>query len=146
MPLPALFQELKKQVGKNNMDPIADFLIRIKNAYLAKRKTFVVPHSKTKEAIAKLLVTHTFIKKFSVKEEDDRKNIFVELLYRNNKPALQDLKRVSKPGRRIYTTVDALPWGKTPNTLFIISTSQGLMSQRQAKVKNAGGEIMAQLW
>jgi len=128
------------------MDPIADFLIRIKNAYLARRRSLLVPHSKTKEAIAKLLVTHAFIKKFSVKEENDRKNIFVQLSYKNNQPVLQNVKRISKPGRRVYTTVDTLPWGQTPTTLFIISTSHGLMSQRQAKVKNIGGEVMAQLW
>jgi len=129
------------------MDPVADLLIRIKNAYLAKRRTLSVPHSKLKESVAKLMVSHRFIKKFTVKNPKTiKKSIEIELLYKDKNPALQNLKRISKPGRRLYTTVDALPWGKTQNTLFIISTSQGLMSQRQAKVKNLGGELMAEIW
>lgn len=129
------------------MDPVADLLIRIKNAYLAKRRTLSAPHSNLKEAVAKLMVSHRFIKKFTVKNPKTiEKSIEIELLYKDKAPALENLKRISKPGCRIYTTVDALPWGKTKNTLFIISTSQGLMSQRQAKVKRLGGELMAEIW
>lgn len=130
------------------MDPVADFLIRIKNAYLARRYTLSLPYSKLKEAIAKLLVSHNFIKKFSITTSPDKikKTLDIQLLYQGKVPALNNLKRISRPGCRIYTTVDTLPWGKTKNTLFIISTPRGLMSQRQAKVKNLGGELMAQIW
>jgi small subunit ribosomal protein S8 len=130
------------------MDPVADLLIRIKNAYMAKRRTLSLPHSKLKENVAKLMASHNFIKKFTVSTDSakDRKVLTIELLYQAKTPALENLKRISRPGRRIYTTVDTLPWGKTQNTLFIISTSQGLLSQRQAKAKNLGGELMAEVW
>lgn len=122
-----------------------DFLIRIKNGYKAGRKTIFAPVSKFNMAIAELMKKQNFIEDFSVSTEND-KMMTVKLIYSNNLPKVSDVKIFSKPGRRMYEKSFSLPWGKTKQSLIIISTSAGLMSQKEAKSKGLGGEIIAEIY
>ena len=127
-------------------DPIADMLIRIKNALLAKHKEVVMPHSKMKEAIAKILVDNDYIKSFEVVEKKPQSDILVKLGYVGNLSKITDVKRVSKPGRRLYSTVDKIPATLNGYGITIVSTSKGLMTDKQARQKNVGGELLCQVW
>lgn len=122
-----------------------DFLIRIKNGYKAGRKTISAPVSKFNLAIAQLMKKHGFINDFSVSSENN-KTIVVGLSYSENFPKVSDVQIFSKPGRRMYEKSFSLPWGKTKQSLIIISTSAGLMSQKEAKLKGLGGEIIAEIF
>ena len=121
-----------------------DFLIRIKNAYRATHQSLSTPGSKFCQNLAKILKKHRLIADYSVSGKI-KKTITVDLLYINHHPAIEDIKIFSKPGRRWYEKSTSLPWGKSSQSLIIISTSQGLMSQRQAVKKHIGGEIIAQI-
>lgn len=127
-------------------DPRSDFLIRIKNAYLARKDSVVIPHSKTKEAIAQVLRHHGFLKGLEIKSEGVKKNLVLDLFYQNKTPKFTDLEIVSKPGKRVYASYHKLPkvlagWGIT-----VVSTPQGMMSDRQARKKMLGGEIICKIW
>lgn len=122
-----------------------DFLIRIKNGYRAGRKTITAPVSKFSLSIAEVLKTNGFIGEYTI-SGDTVKEMKINLLYNNNEPKVSDVALFSKPGRRLYSTNTNLPWGKTRESIIIISTSQGVMTQRQAKVKGLGGEIIAEIW
>lgn len=122
-----------------------DFLIRIKNASRAGKKTMVAPSSKFCVSIADLLKRYGYISDYSV-SDDAKKQITLDLIYQNNQPKITEIKIFSKPGRRIYGKVTQLPWGKTPYSLIIVSTSSGLMSQKEAKTKKLGGEIIAEIY
>ena len=78
--------------------------------------------------------------------DDAKKKITIDLIYQNNQPKISEVKLFSTPGRRIYGKVTQLPWGKTPYSLIIVSTSKGLMSQKEAKTKKLGGEIIAEVY
>ena len=128
-----------------NNFPIGDFLIRIKNAYLASRKTVLIPWSLPKEEIAKLLTKYGFIA--GVKKEKAEKNRYflkIGLFSRKKLPSLE-IELFSKPGRRFYAGVKDLPYPERKGALIIISTSEGIMSGSQAKKKNLGGEVIAHL-
>ena len=122
-----------------------DFIIRIKNGYKAGRKTILAPASNFCVDIAQLLKKYGFIADFSV-EGDVKKDMTIKLAYDNNGPRVNDVQLFSKPGRRIYEKNSSLPWGKNPKSLIIVSTSSGVMSQKEAKVKGLGGEIIAEIW
>lgn len=122
-----------------------DFLIRIKNASRSGQKKIVAPSSKFCVSIAELLKRYGYIGNYSV-SEDAKKKITVDLIYQNNQPKISEIKLFSKPGRRIYGKVTQLPWGKTPYSLIIVSTSSGVMSQKEAKTKKLGGEIIAEIY
>ncbi|MBU3935127.1 30S ribosomal protein S8 [Patescibacteria group bacterium] len=121
-----------------------DFLIRIKNAYQAGKKTLSAPASKFCIALAQILKKHRLLSDYSVSGET-KKTINLQLTYLNNSPAIETLKIFSKPGRRWYEKSSSLPWGSSHQTLIIISTSQGLLSQRQAVKQKLGGEVIAQI-
>ena len=121
-----------------------DFLIRIKNASLAKRPSLSAPYSNFCQDLAKMLKKHHLITNFSV-EGDLKKTIKVDLTYIDRQPAIKNIKIFSKPGRRWYQKATALPWGDSANTLIIVSTSKGLLSCPQAFKQNVGGEIIAQI-
>ena len=121
-----------------------DFLIRIKNGYKAGRKTITGPASKYCVAIAQLLQKHDLIIGYSV-SDDTKKIITVNLSYNGTQPAISDIKIHSRPGRRVYEKSISLPWGKSKQSLFIISTSSGVFSQKEAKTKGLGGEILAEI-
>lgn len=127
-------------------DPVSDMLTRIKNAYMARKATVSMPTSKVKEAIAAVLIANNYVA--DVKKEDDpvQPVLVLTLSYNGKSPALTDLKRISKPGRRLYTTVENIPRTLGGYGVTIISTSQGVMSDKDAKKKNIGGEILCQIW
>ena len=141
------FLVLKKPAGNKNMHQSTsiDFIIRIKNGYKAGRKTILAPASNFCVAIAELLKKTKYIADFTVNNEV-KKEMTIKLAYDNNEPRISDVRLFSKPGRRIYEKNSSLPWGKNPKSLIIVSTSSGVMSQKEAKVKGLGGEIIAEIW
>ncbi len=122
-----------------------DFLIRIKNGYRAGRKTIDAPVSNFTVSMAELLKRYSFITDFSI-EGDVKKVMTLKLAYENSEPKVSDVQLFSKPGRRLYEKSSSLPWGKTPKSLIIISTSSGVMSQKEAKTKGLGGEVIAEIY
>jgi len=128
-------------------DPIADFLIQIKNCYLAYKKEIVLPSSRTKEALAKLLLKEGYLGKVEVVgEKSTQKKLKLKLVYENKKPRLNEVKRISSPGKRVYMPKDKLPKVLGGLGITIISTPLGLLTDRQAREKGAGGEIICKLW
>lgn len=120
-----------------------DFLIRLKNASLAGVKTVTAPNSKFIRNISEILAKNNYLGEYKVSE--DQKTLQVKLLYTDRVPAITDVRLFSKPGRRWYETALRLPWGLSPNSLIIVSTSKGLLTQRQATKANIGGEIIAEI-
>lgn len=121
-------------------------LTRIKNAYLARKATVVMPASKVKVALAQVLLDCGYIEKFETQEAKPQAMLTLILKYKAKRPAMTDVKRISKPGRRLYA-----PSWQVPRTLggygsTIISTSQGMMTDKQAKAKNIGGELICKIW
>ena len=121
-----------------------DFLIRLKNGSRADRNTITAPLSKYCLSIAALVKRYGYIQDYSVQAED--KKITVTLARHGNSPAISDVKLFSRPGRRIYEKAFSLPWGQSPSSLIIISTSAGVMSQKEAKKKGLGGEVLDEIW
>lgn len=127
-------------------DPIADMLTRIRNGLQARHATVDVPASKEKEEIAKILKTEGFITDYKI-EGDVKKVMTVTLKYGpNNEKVITGIKRISKPGLRVYAKVDELPRVLNGLGIAIISTSNGLMTDRDARAKNCGGEVVAYVW
>lgn len=127
-------------------DPIADMLTRIRNGLQARHETVEIPASKEKEAIAKILKSEGFITDYKV-EGDVKKVMTVILKYGPNKEkVITGLKRISKPGLRVYAQVENLPRVLNGLGIAIISTSQGLMTDREARAKHCGGEVIAYVW
>lgn len=127
-------------------DPIADMLTRIRNGLQARHETVEMPASKEKEAIAKILKTEGFITDYKV-EGDVKKVMTVTLKYGPNKEkVITGLKRISKPGLRVYAKVENLPRVLNGLGIAIISTSNGLMTDREARAKHCGGEVVAYVW
>jgi len=126
-------------------DPIADMLTRIRNGYLAKKEKTNIPFSKIKEEILKILVKEGCLASYKVMGKQ-KKNIEVGLLYKNSQPAITHISRVSKPGRRVYKSLKNLPVVLSGYGLAIVSTSQGLMTEKEAKKKTIGGEIICKIW
>lgn len=123
-----------------------DLIIRIKNAYQAGRKKLTTPASKFSIAIAEIIKSNGFINDYSVVQDDSKKQMTIVLKYTKDIPALSNVSIYSKPGRRIYCNSKNIPWGNEPNSLIIISTSKGLLNQKQAQKASLGGELIAQLW
>ena len=128
-------------------DTIADLLTRIRNAASAKHDTVEIPASNMKNAICQILVDEGYIKSFSVTEDGKQGMIKVVLKYGEGKtPVIKGLRRVSKPGLRIYSNVEELPKVMKGLGIAIISTSKGVMTDRQARKENVGGEVLAFIW
>ena len=128
-------------------DPIADMLTRIRNAGTAKHETVDVPASKMKVAIAQILLDEGYIKSFQLIDNGTQGIIRITLKYLANKEkAIQGLKRVSKPGLRIYAGADELPQVLKGLGIAIISTSKGIMTDKQARKLHVGGEVLAFVW
>jgi small subunit ribosomal protein S8 len=130
-------------------DPIADMLTRIRNANKAMHDTCAMPTSRMKEEIARLLKDEGYIKDFRVQQDEGApyKTLVIELKFgRNRQRILTDLKRVSKPGRRVYARKDRLPRVLGGLGTAILSTSGGLITSRQAAEKGVGGEVIAFVW
>lgn len=123
-------------------DPIADMLTRIRNAQAVGKETVICPYSKLKFEIAKILKRENFIGEM----EKENNFLHLKLKYINNQPIISGLKRISKPGRRIYLKKHELPRIKNDFGLAIISTSSGLMTNKEAERKKIGGEIICEVW
>ena len=129
-------------------DPIADMLTRIRNANTAKHDTVDVPSSKMKLAIANILLNEGYIKKLDVVEDKGFKNLHITLKYgadRNDK-VITGLKRISKPGLRVYAGRDELPRVLGGLGIAIISTNNGVVTDKEARKLNVGGEVLAFVW
>ena len=128
-------------------DPIADMLTRIRNAGSARHETVDIPNSKMKKAIAEILLEEGYIKSFQLIDDGTQGIIRVTLKYLPGKEkAIQGLRRVSKPGLRVYAGADELPQVLRGLGIAIISTSKGIMTDKKARAQNVGGEVLAFVW
>jgi len=128
-------------------DPIADMLTRIRNAQIAKHDVVVLPASNTKKAIAKILLAEGYVKSVDFIDEAPQGTIKIALKYVNGKqPVIAGLKRISKPGLRVYAKAEELPKVLGGLGIAIISTSKGLMTDKEARKEMIGGEVLAYIW
>ena len=128
-------------------DPVADMLTRIRNANSAKHDTVDVPASNLKKAIAQILLDEGYIKSFSVEDNGNQGVIHIALKYLGNKEkVITGLRRVSKPGLRVYAGADELPQVLRGLGVAIISTSKGVMTDKEARKLHIGGEVLAFVW
>ena len=128
-------------------DPIADMLTLIRNALTAKHEDVLVPASTVKKAIAEILLDEGYIKSYDIREDGVAKYIHIDLKYGPNKQrVITGLKRISKPGLRIYARKDQLPKVLNGLGIAIISTSRGIMTDREARKQGVGGEVLAYIW
>ncbi|MFC1653575.1 30S ribosomal protein S8 [Patescibacteria group bacterium] len=127
-------------------DPIADMLTRIRNAYSAGKRVVNIPHSNMKGSIAELLKTNGYVDAVSKAKEGNHKSIKVSLKYINSKPAITNVERVSKPGRRVYVKSNNLRTPLSGYGLSIVSTSKGIMSAKKAREEKLGGELVCKVW
>ena len=127
-------------------DPIADMLTRIKNASMAGRISITVPYSKLKEKVAKILVQEGYIARIEKPEEAIKGLMIITLRYQNKRPVINDIKRKSKPGLRLYIAKDDIPTVLGGMGIAILSTSSGIMTGLEAKKKGIGGELLCVIW
>ena len=130
-------------------DPIADMLTRIRNGQVARHDYVTVPASNTKKAIAKILLNEGYVKAVDYIDDGLQGEIKITLKYVNGKksqPVIAGLKRISKPGLRVYARCEELPKVLGGLGIAIISTSKGLMTDREARKNNVGGEVLAYIW
>ena len=128
-------------------DTIADLLTRIRNANSAKHATVDVPASNVKKAIAQILVDEGYVKSFQLIEDGKQGVIRITLKYSDSKsPVITGLRRVSKPGLRIYSSCEDMPKVRKGQEIAIVSTSKGIMTDKKARELNVGGELLAFVW
>ena len=127
-------------------DPIADMLTRIRNASAAKHSTVDIPASNMKKAIAEILLQEGYIKNYQLISDGVQGVIKVTLKYNGTDKAISGLRRVSKPGLRVYAGADELPYVLRGLGVAIISTSKGIMTDKKARTANVGGEVLAFVW
>lgn len=127
-------------------DPIADMLTRIRNANQQRHAEVVIPHSRLKVELAEILKNEGYISGYKVEGEGVIKNIVVALKYKGNDRVITGLKRVSKPGLRQYVKVNEIPKVLNGLGIVVLSTSQGLMTDKQARANGIGGEVLAYIW
>lgn len=129
------------------IDPIADMLTRIRNANNARHEVVDIPASKIKKAIAQILLEEGFIKEYEIIDDGKNGIIRIKLKYGPNKErAITGLKRISKPGRRVYAGKDELPKVLGGLGIAIISTSKGIMTDKKARKEGVGGEVLCYIW
>ena len=127
-------------------DPIADFLTRIRNASNARKPRVDIPSSNMKRSLAEILKSQSFIKDYSVVKDKKQDILRVELKYVNDSPAINGLKRISKPGLRVYKNSGDLPKVLNGLGVAIISTPKGLLTDKDARTQSVGGEIVCYIW
>lgn len=128
-------------------DPIADMLTRIRNAINAKHESVLIPASKEKLAIAEILLEEGYISSFEFESAGAFKNIKVVIKYdADNQSVIQGIKRISKPGLRIYCTVDKIPQVINGLGIAILSTNKGIMTDKKARAQKVGGEVLCYVW
>src|SRR5487761_2530669 len=121
-------------------DPISDMLTRIRNAQMAEKVTVVMPSSKLKTAIAKVLSDEGYVDGFKVTDNDGKPTLEIGLKYYANRPVIETIQRVSRPGLRVYKGSEDIP--KVMNGMGIVSTSKGLMTDHKARANGIGGEVL----
>ena len=127
-------------------DPISDMLTRIRNASMVKKQYVDIPLSKMKFAIAKIFESENFVAKVEMVEAGKRPVIRVHLKYENAQPVITTVKRVSKPGRRVYVKTDELPASRSGFGMSIVSTPNGLMTSAEARKRRLGGEVICEVF
>ena len=128
------------------IDPIADFLTRIRNAQAANHETVVIPGSRLKLAMAKILERAGYVERVAEQVEDARPTIEMALKYIGKAPFIRSLQRVSTPGRRVYRKSGELPRVLSDQGIAIISTSAGLMTNKEARKRKLGGEVLCEIY
>lgn len=123
-------------------DPIADLLTRIRNAQMARLPKVGIPSSKLKVAISDVLLDEGYIQSYSVQEDGSKKELVIDLKYYEGQPVIEEIKRVSKPGLRQYRGKADLPDNRQGLGIVIVSTNQGLMTDKKARAAGIGGEIL----
>ncbi len=126
-------------------DPISDFLTRIRNAHLVRHDVVTVPGSRIKRAIADILQREGYIESVEEKTEGSKRTMTIRLKYVGKMPAIHELTRISKPGRRVYRKNDELPRVLSGQGMAIVSTSVGLMTDREARARKLGGEVLCEI-
>lgn len=127
-------------------DPISDFLVRIRNAAKAKKLRVEIPASKMKVGLAEILKKENYIHDYALIEDDKQNVIKIQLKYRDGSSAITGLKRISKPGLRIYKDSEKLPRVLNGLGTAVISTSKGLMTDKEARNQSIGGEVICYIW
>ena len=127
-------------------DPISDFLTRIRNASRAQKVRVEIPASQMKVGLAEILKRNGYIYDFKVDEDSKQNAITILLKYADSKPAIQGLKRISKPGLRIYAKSNQLPRVLNGLGTAVISTSNGLLTEKEARQQTTGGEVVCYIW
>ncbi|MBJ3774255.1 30S ribosomal protein S8 [Acuticoccus mangrovi] len=131
----------------NLTDPLGDMLTRIRNAQMRKRSSVQSPGSKLRTNVLDVLKAEGYIRGYTVTTHDNgRSEIDIELKYYDGTPVIREIKRVSKPGRRVYSSVTTLPRVRDGLGISILSTSKGVMSEHQARDENVGGEVLCQIF
>jgi small subunit ribosomal protein S8 len=131
-------------------DPVADMLTRVRNALLAKHLAVSIPHSRMKEEVARILKEEGYVEDYEVEGDKPAKFINIKLKYvglrRDRRPVISGLKRVSKPGRRIYSKYTEIPWVLSGMGITVVSTPNGVMTGDSARRQRVGGEILCYVW
>lgn len=127
-------------------DPIADALTRIRNANMVKHESVSMPHSNLKEELIKVLKNEGYVESYVVEEKDGFKQIVITLKYDNNQSVITGLQRISKPGLRVYSKAKNMPRVFDGMGIAVISTSKGLMTEKQARANKLGGEVLCHVW
>ena len=127
-------------------DPIADMLTRIRNANAVMHEKVDVPHSNLKDRLAEILKEEGYIANYKVVTDGNKKNIRGYLKYDGKERVIKGIKRISKPGRRVYSSVEDMPRVLSGLGIAIVSTSKGIVTDRVARRENVGGEILAFVW
>ncbi|MFQ5798950.1 MAG: 30S ribosomal protein S8 [Bacteroidota bacterium] len=127
-------------------DPIADYLTRVRNAIQARHKKVDIPTSNLKREITKVLLQHGYIANYTDVKENKQGVLRIYLKYNQDQPAITGLKRISKPGLRVYTDADKLPRVLNGLGIAIISSSQGIMTDKRARKERVGGEVLCYVW
>ena len=131
-------------------DPIADMLARIRNAQMVQHADVRVPSSKIKVAIARILRDEGFIQDFKVTKDRPQPQLVIKIKYagewKDRHPVITGLRRISKPGRRVYTRASDIPWVRSGMGVVILSTPKGVLTGQQARRLGVGGEVLCQVW
>jgi small subunit ribosomal protein S8 len=127
-------------------DPIADYLTRIRNALRARHKRVEIPASSLKRDITRILTEQGFISGITEVQETPRGALRIQLRYTDGRPAITGLRRISKPGRRVYVSSEDVPRALDGLGIVIMSTSKGVMTDRQARDQHVGGEVLCYIW
>ncbi len=127
-------------------DPISDMLTRVRNGAVVRKESVSMPHSKVKEAVARILSSHKFVGKVDVSQGATNKQLTIELNTSAGSAYITEVKRLSKPGRRMYTSADSIPTVKGGRGIVVVSTSKGIMTGAEAKKQRLGGELICQVY